>query len=69
LARNAEQGPAQFGLLIGILIYDAGAAMLLAYAGVALGMTGILLWPAVGLHGALGLWCLLSLRSRKSWGK
>src|SRR5262245_7638340 len=58
-AQGDRKGPAQFGLLIGILIYDVTAAGLLTYAGLALGMTGIALWPAVALHTALAVWCAL----------
>ena len=61
-AQGDRKGPAQFGLLIGILIYDVTAAGLLTYAGLALGMTGIALWPAVALHTALAVWCALCLR-------
>jgi hypothetical protein len=61
LARNDRNGPAQLGVLTGVLIYDAAAAILLAYAGLVLKMVGIALWPAVGLHTALALWCLWCL--------
>ena len=61
LARDDRQGPAQRGLLIGLLIYDGVAAALLGYAGLATGMAGPLLWPAVLLHTALGVWCLVGL--------
>jgi hypothetical protein len=54
--------PAQFGLLSGILIYDATAAILLVFAGTVLKMTGVMLWPAVGLHAVLAAWCLSCLR-------
>jgi hypothetical protein len=65
LARGDERSAAQVGLLIGILIYDVGAAALLAYAGIGLGMTGLALWPAVAIHAALAVWSLLSLRTRQ----
>jgi hypothetical protein len=39
--------------LIGMLIYNAAVTLYLAYVGVAGGLTGILLWPAVGLHAIL----------------
>jgi hypothetical protein len=61
LARNDVQSAAQFGLLVGILIYDAAAAALLAYASLGLGMAGIALWPAVVIHSALALWDVLIL--------
>ena len=69
LARNGEPGAAQLGLLTGILIYDIGAAALLVYAGLGLGMVGLALWPAVVIHAALALWCLLSLRTGQPAGK
>jgi hypothetical protein len=68
LARNAERSPAQLGLLIGIQIYDWGAAALLAYGALGLAMVGIALWPAVVIHAALAIWSLLSLRSGKPAG-
>src|SRR5262249_23386925 len=61
LARNDDGRPAQLGLLTGVLIYDAAAAALLAYAGLALSMVGIALWPAVVLHAALAVWCIVCL--------
>lgn len=36
--------------LAGMLTYSAAVAMYLAYVGFTGGFTGILLWPAVGLH-------------------
>ena len=63
LARGDRQGPAQLGVLTGVLIYDGAAAALLAYAGLVLSMAGALLWPAVVIHTALAVWCLACLRS------
>ncbi len=65
LARADEGSAAGVGLLIGILIYDVGAAALLAYAGLGLGMVGLALWPAVAIHAALAGWCLGSLGTRR----
>jgi len=64
LARNDERSPAQFGLLIGVVIYDVVAAALLGYAGIVLGMDGIALWPAVVIHSGLAVWCVVCLRVR-----
>ena len=36
-----------------MLIYSGAVALYLAYAGLALGFAGILLWPAVVLHAIL----------------
>jgi hypothetical protein len=38
------------------------ATAILAFAALALGMSGRVLWPAVALHAALGVWCFASLR-------
>ena len=48
--------------LLGMLIYSAGAALYLAYVGLAGGSSGVLLWPAVVLH--LVLTALLIRASR-----
>jgi hypothetical protein len=63
-ARGAKQVTAQLGLLTGILIYDVAAAALLGYSGLVLGMAGIALWPAVGLHTGLAVWCVACLRTK-----
>jgi hypothetical protein len=42
-------GPA----LAGMLTYNAAVALYLAWVGIAGGLTGILLWPAVALHAIL----------------
>ena len=39
--------------LVGMLTYSAGVTLCLSYAGYAAGGEGVLLWPAVGLHGVL----------------
>jgi hypothetical protein len=68
-ARHHERSAARDGLLIGVLIYDVGAAGLLAYAGLGLGLVGMALWPAVGLHAALAVWCSASFRVGQPAGK
>jgi hypothetical protein len=64
-ARSDDRSPAQVGLLAGLFTYDLAASTLLASAPIALNSRGIALWPAVGLHAALGAWCLVVLQSRK----
>jgi hypothetical protein len=47
--------------LVGLLTYSAIAAAYLAWLGLAGGLTGVLLWPAVVLHvvlAALLAWCI-----------
>jgi hypothetical protein len=58
LARNDPGSSAQTGLLLGMLTYDLAAAGILAYAGWFLGLAGIALWPAVGLHFTLAVCCV-----------
>jgi hypothetical protein len=63
MARSDPLTQAQLGLLTGILVYNVAASMLITFAGVVLKMSGVLLWPAVALHAALGVWCFSCLRS------
>jgi hypothetical protein len=72
VARDDTLTPAQRGLLTGMLVYNAVASALLAYAGVVLGMTGVLLWPAAALHAILAIWgfgCLRPGPVTKDFGK
>jgi len=48
--------------LVGMLTYSAGVTLYLAFVGMSGGLTGILLWPAVGLHVILTI--LLAWASR-----
>lgn len=56
-ARNESRSRARSGLLLGVLVYDVLAAVLLASAGLVSDRAGVALWPAVVLHFALALWC------------
>jgi hypothetical protein len=69
MARSDTRTPAYLGLLTGILIYNAAASMLLAYAGVVLKMAGVLLWPAVAVHAILAVWCFGCLQPERQGGK
>ena len=46
LAVACWPGPPRFGMLI----YSVAVTLYLAYIGIAHGLTGVLLWPAVALH-------------------
>ena len=59
---RAGDGPSR-GLLAGLLTYNAGACVVLAYIGAGLGLSGPLLWPAVLLHAALTVWTLVCFKS------
>jgi hypothetical protein len=49
--------------LVGMLIYSAAVTLYLAYLGLAVGLTGFLLWPAIVLH------LLLSILLGRAWLK
>ncbi len=63
LARDDRGGRSQHGLLCGMLIYNAGAGTVLAFAGSIWGMAGVALWPGVVLHAAMLIWCAVNLRT------
>jgi hypothetical protein len=54
------------GLAVALLVYNLAAAAVIAMHGLGPGSSGIGLWPACALHGALAAWCTLCLR-RGSW--
>jgi hypothetical protein len=62
IGRCEKQGSALIGILSGVLIYNVAGAGILAYAGVFTDLVGIALWPAVVVHGALAVWCVMCVR-------
>ena len=63
LARNDENSRAATGLIVSLVLYNVGAVVVLAYAGVGLRLFGIGLWPAVVLHAVMAVWCLNAVKS------
>lgn len=61
LGRNGERRAA-VGLIAAALLYNVAVAGILGFSAVAVGLSGIGLWPAVLLHTALAGWCAACLR-------
>jgi hypothetical protein len=64
LARHDGQSRAARGLLGAMVVYNAGVFMVLSYAGVASGLSGIGLWPVVVVHAAMTVWCVMGLLNK-----
>ena len=62
LARDDRQSRTARGLVVAMLMYNLVATAVLAFAGISLGLHGVVLWPAVVLHAAMGAWCGACLR-------
>ena len=54
--RDGESRPGR-AVASAMLVYNLAVVVVLAHASLVLGATGVLLWPAVGLHTALAAWC------------
>jgi hypothetical protein len=65
LASRAAHGAAR-RMVAGMACYNPGAALALAVVGMRASSPGILLWPAVALHAAMGAWCISSLLRGKN---
>ena len=59
VARTDALNPVARGLVAGMLLYNAGIVALLVHADTSLGLTGVLQWPAILIHGALAVWCVI----------
>jgi hypothetical protein len=61
LARTDTPSRAAKGLVAAMLFYNFAVAAFLAFAGLDLGLRGVMLWPAVILHAAMAVWCVACL--------
>jgi hypothetical protein len=66
LARDDRGSRSQHSLLSAMLVYNVGACTVLAYAGAMLALAGVALWPTVGLHAVMTIWCLAAVGSGNS---
>ncbi len=62
LARGDTQSRATRGLVAAMVLYNLGATIVLGAAGIRSQLVGLILWPAVVLHAAMTIWCIMSLR-------
>jgi hypothetical protein len=65
-ARGDARSLAARGLVTALVVYNLGAVVILAAAGIWSRQVGIALWPAVILHAAMTVWCLTSLLKKSS---
>jgi hypothetical protein len=56
------QSPATRSLVGAMLVYNIGVIIVLVYAALGLSLFGIGLWPAVLLHLAMAVWCMIKLK-------
>ena len=61
LAHYDEQSRAATGLVSAMVLYNLGTMIILGAVGIRSQSVGILLWPAVVLHGAMAVWCCFCL--------
>src|ERR1700752_1021992 len=62
LARDDGESRAARGLVGAMVFYNAGVAIVLAYAAIGLALSSMGLWPAVLFHAGMTMWCLTTLR-------
>ena len=66
LERHRSGTALSVGLIAGLLLYNATAGVLLAYAASVARMQGVGIWPALGLHVVLLAWCAGCLRQSRA---
>lgn len=66
LSRNDSRSHAASGLIVALLIYDAGFVFILVSAYFGTGVSGLLLWPVAALHSGLAICSVLCLKKELS---
>ena len=62
-ASRDENSPSAAGVMAAMVLYNCGATILLAYAGIGLGLSGLGLWPAVLVHTVLAVGSIAYVKS------
>jgi len=65
LARDDSRSRAAKGLAAAMLLYNVAAVAVLAFAGIGNRLHGVALWPAVGLHSVMTVWCFACLKRNR----
>lgn len=65
-AKSEGESSAARGIVIAMMLYNLGTVLILGVFGVRTQPTGIALWPAVALHGAMCAWCVASVLRKPS---
>jgi quinol-cytochrome oxidoreductase complex cytochrome b subunit len=65
LASSDTQSCAARGIVTAMTLYNIGAVLILACAGLQSPTVGIGLWPAVILHAAMAVWCVTTLLQKR----
>jgi hypothetical protein len=64
LARRDAESLGLRGLVVAMLFYNIAVAAVLVFTSIGDGLHGVLLWPAVVFHVAMGVWCVMGLLRR-----
>jgi hypothetical protein len=65
LARHDVRSRAAPGIVVAMLLYNLATVAIMASAGIGSGLGGVALWPAVVLHAAMAVWCIVCLRRKR----
>jgi hypothetical protein len=58
--RARDDGQAR-AVVTAMLVYNSAVAAILAHAGTVMDLAGVALWPVVGVHAAMAVWCITRL--------